>query len=818
MEAKKYLQVALDEEMRRSYLDYAMSVIIGRALPDVRDGFKPVHRRILWAMHELGNTHNKPHKKSARIVGEVIGKYHPHGESAVYESIVRMAQPFSLRYPLIEGQGNFGSIDADEPAAMRYTEVRLARITTQILADIEKETVDFQPNYDESLQEPVVLPVRFPHLLVNGASGIAVGMATNIPPHNLGEIIDATIHLIQNPDADLQTLMKYVPGPDFPTGGFIYGRAGIRQAYETGRGTIIMRARAAIDKVGRGNAQRDAIVITEIPYQVIKAKLVERIAELVNERKLEGIADLRDESDREGLRIVIELKREAVPQIILNNLYKLTPMQSSFGVITLAIVNGQPKVLTLKEMLEEFIHFRRETVRRRTAYELSKAEARAHILEGLKRALDHIDAVIQLIRAAKSTTEARNGLMANFQFSEKQAQAILDMQLQRLTGLERQKLVDEYQEIIKHIAELKEILINEYVLKNVMIEELKTIRKDFADARRTQIVDEEVEFTLEDLIPDEEVVITVTQAGFIKRTPLTAFAQQSRGGKGRYGISLRGEDFVTHVFVATAHSYVMVFTDQGRVYNFKAHEIPEAQAASRGKSIASIAHISPSEKVAGVVAVRDFTEDKYVVMVTRKGVIKKTRLSEFDNLRTSGLIAMSIDRGDELISAEVTDGKKKIFLATHNGQAICFDEADVRAMGRSARGVRGIRLEPDDYVVSVRAVKGDEQMLSITEKGFGKQTPLSQYRVQSRGGKGIINVKTTERNGKVVAVMPVQEEDEVMIITSQGKLVRLEASEIRETGRSAQGVRVITLSPDDEVASASLVGRGQEEIDRPDES
>jgi DNA gyrase subunit A len=818
MEAKKYIQVALDEEMRRSYLDYAMSVIIGRALPDVRDGFKPVHRRILWTMHELGNTHNKPYKKSARITGDTLGKYHPHGDSAVYETMVRLVQPFSLRYPLLDGQGNWGSVDGDEPAAQRYTEVRLARITTQILADIEKETVDFQPNYDESLQEPVVLPVRFPHLLVNGASGIAVGMATNIPPHNLGEIIDATIHLIQNPDAELQTLMKHIPGPDFPTGGFIYGRAGIRQAYETGRGTIIMRARAAIDKVGRGSAQRDAIVITEIPYQVIKAKLVEKIAELVNDRKLEGIADLRDESDRQGMRIVIELKREAVPQIILNNLYKLTPMQSSFGVINLAIVNGQPKVLNLKETLEEFIHFRRDTVRRRTIYELNKAEARAHILEGLKRALDHIEAVITLIRAAKSAPEARSGLMASFQFSEKQAQAILDMQLQRLTGLERQKLVEEYQEIIKKIAELKEILANEYVLKNVIIEELKAIRKDFADERRTQIVDEEAEFTLEDLIPDDEVVITVTQAGFIKRTPLTVFTQQSRGGKGRYGISLRGEDFVTHVFVATAHSYIMVFTDQGRVYNFKVHEIPEAQAASRGKAIASIANISASEKVAGVVAVRDFAEDKYMVMVTRKGTIKKTQLSEFDNLRASGLIAMSVDEGDELISTEVTDGKKKIFLATHDGQAICFDESDVRSMGRTARGVRGVNLEPDDYVVSVCAVTGDEQMLSITGKGYGKQTPLSEYRVQSRGGKGVINVKTTERNGKVVAVMPVKEDDEVMIITSQGKLVRLEASDIRETGRSAQGVRVITLSEEDEVASASLVGRGQEEIDQRDEA
>ncbi|RMG51632.1 MAG: DNA gyrase subunit A [Acidobacteria bacterium] len=813
MEARKQLQVALDEEMRRSYLDYAMSVIIGRALPDVRDGFKPVHRRILWAMHELGNTHNKPYKKSARIVGDVIGKYHPHGDAAVYETIVRMVQPFSMRYPLIDGQGNFGSIDGDEAAAMRYTEVRLSRITTQILADIDKDTIDFQPNYDESLREPTVLPVRFPHLLVNGSSGIAVGMATNIPPHNLGEIIDATIHLIRHPDASIKTLMKYVPGPDFPTGGFIYGRDGIKQAYETGRGTIIMRARAAIDRIGRGSAQRDAIVVTEIPYQVNKAKLVEKIAQLVTAHKIEGIADLRDESDREGMRIVIELKRDAVPKIILNKLYKLTPMQTNFGVINLAIVHGQPRVLNLKETLEEFINFRREVVRRRTTYELNKAEARAHILEGLKRALDHIDAVIKLIRAARSASEARQGLMERFGFTEKQAQAILDMQLQRLTSLERQKLVNEYREIIKKIAELKEILDNEQVLMNVIVDELRAIRKEFADARRTQIIDQEAEFTLEDLIPDEEVVITVTHAGFIKRTPLKAFRHQGRGGRGRYGITLRGHDFVTHVFVATTHSYIMVFTSEGKVYNLKVHEIPEAAPASRGKAIASLARISSKEKVAGVIAVREFTDDKYVVMVTRKGILKKTQLSEFGNLRSSGLIAMSVDPDDELISTEVTDGKMKIFLATHDGLAILFDESHVRPMGRPAKGVRGIRLRPGDYVVSVCAVRGDEQILSITEKGYGKQTPLGEYRLQSRGGKGVLNVKTTERNGKVVAAMPVTQDDQIMVITTQGKVVRVDVASIRETGRYAQGVRVITLGENDEVASASLVGRGREQIE-----
>jgi len=811
MEAQQKLQVNLDEEMKRSYLDYAMSVIIGRALPDVRDGFKPVHRRVLWAMYEMGNTHDKPFKKSARVVGDVIGKYHPHGDAAVYETIVRLVQPFSMRYPLIEGQGNFGSIDGDEPAAMRYTEVRLAKIAEEVLADIDKDTVDFQPNYDESLKEPTLLPVRFPQLLVNGSSGIAVGMATNIPPHNLSEVIEATIHLLQNPEATVEDLKRFIPGPDFPTGGYIYGREGIRQAYLTGRGTIIMRARAAIDRVGRGSAQREAIVVTEIPYQVSKAKLIEKIAELVAERRIEGIADLRDESDREGMRIVIELKREAVPQVVLNKLYKLTPMQETFGVINLAIVNGQPKVLNLRETLQEFIAFRREVVRRRPHYELRRAEARAHILEGLKRALDRIDAIIALIRRSKSGKEARDALMRQFRFSEAQAQAILDMKLERLTNLERQKLVEEYEAIIKRIAELKEILSSERALRNVIIRELRAIQKEFGDARRTQIVDEEAEFKLEDLIPDEEVVITVTHSGFIKRTPLLAFRQQSRGTRGRSGMLTRGEDFVTKVFVASTHSTVMVFSDRGKVYNIKAHEIPEAQAAGRGRAITNLVYMSSEEKVAGIIAVRQFVPDRYVVMVTRNGVIKKTALSEFDSLRASGLIAMTVDEGDELIAVELTDGRKKIFLATRQGMAICFDENDVRPMGRQARGVRGIDLREGDYVVSVAAVGGDEQMLTITEKGFGKKTSLQAYRVQARGGKGVINVRTTERNGRVVAVMPVREDDEVMLITTQGKVLRLEVSEIRETGRSTQGVRVMKLAAGDSVASASLVGREEEE-------
>jgi len=1254
MEAQERLTVNIEDEMKRSYLDYAMSVIIGRALPDVRDGFKPVHRRVLWAMHELGNTYNKPYKKSARVVGDAIGKFHPHGEAAVYDTIVRLAQDFSMRYPLIDGQGNFGSVDGDEPAAMRYcvtgdtlvvtdkgllpiahissgaediqirilshggvvntaskwfdsgehptyrvrtrhgyeivgtsnhpllvfradeqgrptfawktieqlqrgdtlvidrgeqlwpsepvelrpyyqagkdacapkrnelpqflnedlafvlgaltaegtvqehrieftntlgdfanefmdawkrafptcrlhtqlrspvsygkrpfwqmlivsaevvallhnlglqgksearlvpeailrspqevvaaflrglfegdavversgrsvlritlcsiseqmlkqvqtlllrfgivsarysdakhsrqmhrlcivgnenlrrfavrigffskakrqalakvlaahsgralsrndyipllaayvrrqavqqsqwrrwlvkhnfdrparlaavlprlalalsapdfqmveflsrtnylydpivaieeagnqtvyslrvdsnchsfvangfvnhnTEVRLARIGDEILSDIEKETVDFQPNYDESLQEPKVLPTRIPNLLVNGASGIAVGMATNIPPHNLGEIIDATIHLIQKPNATVKELMKYVPGPDFPTGAFIYGRAGIKQAYETGRGMILMRARAAIDRVGRGSAERDAIVVTEIPYQVNKAKLIERIAELVTEKKLEGVADLRDESDREGMRIVIELKKEAVAQVILNKLYKLTPMQSSFGVINLAIVNGQPKVLNLVEMLQHFIDFRKEVVRRRTAYELKKAEARAHVLEGLKKALNHLDEVIKLIRGSKATEDARDALMQRFKFTEAQVQAILEMQLRRLSSLERKKIDDEYMELIKRIAELQEILASESVLKGVIVEELKAIKRDFADERRTQIVDEEAEFTLEDLIADEDVVITVTHSGYIKRTPLNVYRSQRRGGTGRRGAATRAEDVVTHIFVASTHSYLLIFTHNGQVYRIKVHEIPDASAAGRGKSIANLVNLPSSERVAGILTVRDFEPGKYAVMVTRKGVIKKTEITDYSNIRVNGIIAMAVDEGDELIAVELTDGKKKIFLATHDGMAICFDENDVRDMGRQARGVRGIDLREGDYVVSVSAVTGKEQMLSISEYGYGKRTPVDEYRFQSRGGIGVINMKTTERNGKVVAVIPVTDEDQVMIITRRGKVIRIEASNIRETGRGTQGVKLIEADSSDPVASATLIERQSESL------
>jgi DNA gyrase subunit A len=803
------LPVNIEEEMKRSYLDYAMSVIIGRALPDARDGLKPVHRRILFSMHEQNLVPGRPFKKSATVVGDVLGKYHPHGDSAVYDALVRMAQDFSMRYPLVDGQGNFGSVDGDPPAAYRYTEARLTKIATEMLADIGQETVDFVPNFDESREEPTVLPTAYPNLLVNGSGGIAVGMATNIPPHNLTEVIEATIYLIQNPTARLKTLMNMLPGPDFPTGGFIYGREGIRHAYETGRGTIVMRARATIDRVGKAG-ERMAIVITAIPYQVNKAKLLERIAELINDKKIDGVSDLRDESDREGMRIVVELKRDAIPDIVLNNLYKLTPMQQSFGVINLAIVNGQPRELSLIETLNIFIEHRREVVIRRTQFQLRKAEARAHILEGLKKALDNLDAVIELIRKSKSAPEAREALILRFKFSELQAKAILEMQLQKLTGLERQKLLDEYKELIQHIAQLQEILQNEPVLRNLIVKELREIQKDYGDPRRTEIIESGAELSLEDLIADEDMAITVTHSGYIKRTPVSVYRAQRRGGTGRRGAALKTEDIVSHIFVASAHSYVMIFTDKGQVYKLKVHEIPDAAAAGRGKAIVNLLNIPKEDKLAAILPIREFVEGQYVVMATRKGTIKKTELSEYANIRTGGIIAMGIDNGDELIAAELTDGKKKIFLATHEGMAICFDEADVRPMGRPAYGVRGITLGKGDYVISVAAVTDDTEMLSISEHGFGKRTLLQEYRFQSRGGKGVINMKTSDRNGLVVAVLPVNDDSEVLIITSQGKLIRVEARGIRVSGRSTQGVKLIDASDGDQVASASLLAKQED--------
>jgi DNA gyrase subunit A len=807
-EALEQIPVNIIDEMRKSYLDYAMSVIIGRALPDARDGLKPVHRRVLYAMHDLGNTYNKAYKKSARIVGDVIGKYHPHGDTAVYDTIVRLAQDFSSRYPLVDGQGNFGSVDGDNAAAMRYTEVRMARLADELLADIDKETVDFGPNYDDSLSEPLVLPARFPNLLVNGSSGIAVGMATNVPPHNLSEIINATILLIENPGASLEEIMDMVPGPDFPTAGFIYGRGGIKAAYKDGRGIIIMRARAAIEKFSR---DREAIIVTEIPYQVNKAKLIERIAELVRDKKIEGISDLRDESDREGMRIVIELKKDEPAQVVLNNLYKLTPMQSSFGIILLAIVRNQPKILNLREALGCFIEHRKDVVRRRTIFELRKADARAHILEGLKRALDMLDAVIALIRASKEPAVAKDGLMTQLQFSAEQAQAILEMRLQRLTGLEREKIVAEYEDILKLIARLKEILASEKVLEGVVVEELREVQKTYADERRTQIVDEEVEITLEDLIADEDVVITVTHSGYIKRTAASLYHPQGRGGKGRIGMTTRDEDFIDHVFVASTHSYLLVFTNRGQVYWLKVYEIPDVGTAGKGKAIVNLVNLGKDEKIADIIAVKSFDTDEYVVMATRNGIVKKTALAEYSNPRSSGIIGIYIPDDDELIGCQLTDGGYDILLATRMGKAIRFSEKGARQMGRTARGVIGIRMGGDDRVVAMSAFKGPGQFLTVTEKGFGKRTDVEEYPCQGRGGSGVINLKVGEKNGTVVNTCHVQEDSSVMLITAQGKLIQLNTEDIRNTQtRAAVGVKCIDLEEGDYVASVTVVAAEEE--------
>jgi DNA gyrase subunit A len=802
--------VNIEDEMKRSYIDYAMSVIIGRALPDVRDGLKPVHRRILFGMHEMGLAHNRPYRKCAKIVGEVMGNFHPHGDAAIYDTLVRMAQEFSMRSVLVDGQGNFGSVDGDPPAAMRYTEARLARIAGEMLADIEKETVDFTPTYDESQQEPVYLPTQIPNLLVNGSEGIAVGMATKIPPHNLREIIDAVILQVNKPDASLAEIVKLVPGPDFPTGGFIYGKSGIQQAYATGRGSIIMRAKAAIEKQARGD--KEMIVITEIPYQINKAKLIERIAELVQEKKIEGITDLRDESDREGLRVVIELRRGEQPEVILNNLYKQTQMQTSFGVIMLAIVNGQPRVLNLQEVIKYFVEHRLEVVRRRTRFELRKAEERAHILEGLKKALDKIDSIIKLIRASKSPQEAREGLMRQFEFSQIQAQAILDMQLQRLTSMEREKILEELENLLKRIAELKEILANDKVLRAVVVKELKEVQKLYGDERRTQIVDEHAEIKLEDLISVEDVVVTVTHSGYLKRTPVSDYRQQQRGGKGRIGMRTREEDFVEYLFIASTHSYLLIFTNQGKVHWLKVYEIPDVGTAGKGKAIVNLVNLGSEEKMTAVLAVTEFAADRFVMFATLRGVVKKTRLDAFSNPMARGIIAISVDEGDELIAVELTTGKDQIFLGTHDGQCIRFHEDDVRDMGRQARGVKGIELAENDYLVGM-TVSGDEGMiLSVTENGYGKRTLVSQYRAQARGGKGVINVKTTDKNGMVVAIMKVDDTSELIVITAQGKIIRLEAATIRAAGRSTQGVKLIDLGDDDKVAAASLITNQSEKL------
>ncbi len=802
--------VNIDEEMRRSYLDYSMSVIIGRALPDVRDGLKPVHRRILHGMREMGLTPNKPYRKCAKIVGEVMGNFHPHGDSAIYDAQVRMAQDFAMRYPLVDGQGNFGSVDGDPPAAMRYTEARMAGIAREILADIEMDTVDFVPTYDESQLEPSCLPTRIPNLLVNGSAGIAVGMATNIPPHNLTEVINAVIRLVEKPGATLEELREIVPGPDFPTGGVIYGREGIAKAYTTGRGSIVIRAKAAIEMQARGD--RHMIVVSEIPFQVNKAKLIEKIADLVQTKRIEGIADLRDESDRDGMRIVVELRRGEQPEVILNNLYKLTPMQSSFGVIMLAIADGQPRVLNLVEALRSFVNHRSEVIRRRSRYQLKKAEDRAHILEGLFKALDNIDRVIRIIRRSRSPQEARDRLMAEFVLSAVQARHILDMQLRALTSLEREKLDQEYAQLSRRIAELREILSSDPTLKRLLVRELKEVRKQYGDERRTAIVDEAAEITLEDLIAVEDVVVTVTHTGYLKRTPISIYRMQHRGGKGRIGMRTREQDFVETLFVASTHSYLLIFTNQGKIYWLKVYEIPDVGTSGKGKAIVNLVNFSRGEKVAAMLPVTEFTQDNYVMFATRRGTVKKTRLDKFSRPMARGIHAISLDEGDELIGAELTAGDDQIFLGTHKGKCIRFSEADVRHMGRQARGVRGIKLVRGDFLVGM-TVGGDEGLiLSVTENGFGKRTPIGAYRQQSRGGQGVINMRTPERNGKVIAIMKVSKSSGIILITTQGKLIRLEAGDIRAVGRSTQGVKLMDLLEGDQVSAACLITHQSEQL------
>lgn len=807
--AQEKVPVYIEDEMKKSYLAYAMSVIVGRALPDVRDGLKPVHRRILYAMHEMGVEWNKPYKKSARVVGDVIGKYHPHGDTAVYDAITRMVQDFSLRYPLIDGQGNFGSIDGDAPAAMRYTEVRMARLTGGLLSDIDKETVDWRPNYDESLKEPLVMPAVFPNLLVNGSSGIAVGMATNMPPHNLSEVIDGLIHIINKPDATIKELMKLIPGPDFPTAGFIHGRDGIKNAYETGRGIIQMRARAAIEKNPRTN--RQAIVITEIPYQVNKARLIEKIAELVRDKKVEGIADIRDESDRDGMRIVVDLKRDEVGEVILNNLFLHTQMQTTFGVINLAIVDGQPKVLNLKELLQQFVRFRKEVVTRRTIFELKKAKERAHILEGLKIAIDNLDAVITLIRKSNGPHEAKEGLMNKFKLSEVQAQAILDMKLQRLTALERDRIIEEYKEVLKLIKGLEAILVDEKLLIELIVNELKEIKRQFGDERRTEIIEKTGEITMEDIIAEEDMMVNISHGGYIKRNPTSLFRTQKRGGKGRIGMTTKEEDFVEHMFVASTHSFILFFTDKGKVYSLKVYDIPQAGPATKGKAIVNILNLAQGEKMTAFLPVREFTEGKFIVMATKCGVIKKTDLPAFANIRSGGLIALGLDEGDELISTRLTDGSKELFLGTREGQAIRFNESQVRDMGRTARGVRAIKLGKDDVVVAAEALEEGRTILTVTERGYGKRTEIKEYRSQLRGGMGIINIKVTEKNGPVVGITQVTGEDELMITTNIGKIIRIAMKGVSVIGRNTQGVKLIDIEKDERVTGIAPIAEKEEE-------
>jgi DNA gyrase subunit A len=800
---KNLVPINIEDEMRRSYLDYAMSVIVGRALPDVRDGLKPVHRRILYGMNELGLAPNRPTRKCAKITGDVMGKYHPHGNAPIYDALVRMAQPFAMRYPLVDGQGNFGSVDGDPPAAERYTEARLSRIATALLQDIDKDTVDFKPNYDETESEPEVLPTRVPNLLINGSAGIAVGMATNIPPHNLTEVLNAAIHLIQHPNTQLAKVLEFVPGPDFPTGGYILGRQGIIDMYTKGRGQLKLRARAAIERVGKDQEQ---IIVTEIPYQVNKANLIKQVAALINEKKLEGMNEPRDESDRDGMRIVFPLKRGEQAEVILNNLYKHTQLQIGFGAIMLSIVNGQPRELGLVEIIKLFNEHRIEVVRRRTEFELRKAREREHLLLGFQKALDHIDQVIALIRAARNPREARESLITTFEFTEKQAQAIIELQLQRLTGMERQKILDDLAEIQRRIAEYLEILGSDKVLRDLIVTEMKEVQKEYGDNRRTEIIEDTGEIHLEDLVAVEDVAVTVTRGGYLKRTAIDTYRRQTRGGKGRIGMGTRAEDVVEHLLVASTHSYLLIFTSRGRVYWLKAYEIPDATTTGRGKHISNLINLQPDETVKAFLSVKDFEKkDQFIVMVTKHAVIKKSELAEFDNPMSRGIIAVTLDDGDELIGARITNGENFIFLGSREGQAIRFNESQVRAMGRQARGVRAMDLAEGDYLIGMEVVEKEGLILSIAENGYGKRTDLKDYRLTARGGKGVINMKTTGKTGQVVAILSVKEDSDLVIVSQSGKIIRIESSTIRQVGRSTQGVRLVTLEEGDKVAAASVI-------------
>ena len=802
MSPERQTPVPIEEEMRKSYLDYAMSVIVGRALPDIRDGLKPVHRRVLFAMSELGLNFNRPYKKAARVVGEVLGKYHPHGDSPVYEALVRMVQEFSLRYPLVDGQGNFGSIDGDPPAAMRYTEARLSKIAHELLADIDKDTVNFSPNFDESLQEPMVLPTKVPNLLVNGSSGIAVGMATNIPPHNLGEVVDGLVMLIENPDATLEQLMAVIPGPDFPTYGYIYGRTGIREAYTTGRGIITLRAKAHVEKMRGG---REAIIITELPYQVNKATLMEKIGELIRDKKIEGISERRDESNREGIRVVLELGRGEIPQIVINQLYKHTSMQTTFGIIMLALVGRRPQVVNIKQMLQEFISFRREVVTRRTKYDLARAEERAHILEGLRKAVDQLDLVIRLIRQAESPDAAKTALVAQLQLSEIQARAILDMRLQRLTQLERHKIVEEHEQTLALIADLKGILASDQRLMGIIKDELASLKEEFGDERRTEILNQTTDLTIEDLLADEDMVVTITRSGYIKRTHVEAYRSQKRGGKGVTGMETKEEDIVADLFVATTHSYLLFFTNKGKVHWLKVHEIPEGGRQAKGKAMVNVLSLAEGEAVATCVPVRDFESAAYILLATKRGRVKKTELVAFSHPKRGGIQAITLEEGDEVMAARRTDGQREVLLSTKEGMLIRFAEDEFRSTGRMAAGVKGIDLEEHDQVIAAEVVEEGMSVLTVTVRGYGKRTPLDEYRLTGRAGKGIIDIKTGGRNGPVVGMLQVRQGNDMLVITSKGKMIRLHVDDVTSQGRNTMGVRIIDIDADDQVGSIARV-------------